>query len=58
MSVQLGKFLDSPVLHVWSTILIVLLVIIWLANHVLTIRGILTGQLVGLNDAGFMKREE
>jgi tellurite resistance protein TehA-like permease len=45
-AVQLGKILDSPAFKVWSTVLAVLLVIIWLACIVFTIRGLIRRQLV------------
>ncbi|KAK3306343.1 voltage-dependent anion channel [Chaetomium strumarium] len=47
-AVQLGKLLDSAAFKVWSTALAVMLVAIWLLNMVLTIRGVVTGSLFGL----------
>ncbi|KAL2018670.1 hypothetical protein VTK56DRAFT_505 [Thermocarpiscus australiensis] len=47
-AVQLGKLLDSDAFKVWSTALAIMLVIIWLLNMALTIRGVLTGSLLGL----------
>ncbi|KFY39510.1 hypothetical protein V494_03943 [Pseudogymnoascus sp. VKM F-4513 (FW-928)] len=46
--VQLGKLLDSPAFSVWSAILAITLVIIWIVNMVLTTKGLITGKLVGL----------
>ncbi|KAK4459674.1 putative malic acid transport protein [Cladorrhinum samala] len=48
-AVQLAKLLDSPAFRVWSTVLAVALVLIWLWNICMTIRGLLNGKLLGLN---------
>jgi hypothetical protein len=47
--VQLGKIMDSAAFKVWSTVLTILLVIIWLVNAALTAKGALSGKLLGLN---------
>jgi len=47
-AVQLGVLLDSSAFKVWSTVLLVALVIIWLANSILTAKGVLSGKLLGL----------
>ncbi|KAG9255600.1 voltage-dependent anion channel [Emericellopsis atlantica] len=47
-TVQLGKLLDSPVCRVWSTILVIVLVILWLTCSALTLRGVFRGTLLGL----------
>jgi hypothetical protein len=46
--IQLGKLLGSRAFNVISTILAVVLVIIWLVNMGFTIQGILRGTLFGL----------
>lgn len=48
-AVQLGKLMDSAAFKVWSTVLTILLVIIWLSNAALTAKGALSGKLLGLN---------
>lgn len=45
---ELGKLLDSDAFKVWSTALTIILVIIWLVLMALTIWGIFTGSLLGL----------
>ncbi|KAK4234642.1 putative malic acid transport protein [Achaetomium macrosporum] len=47
-AVQLGKLLDAAAFKVWSTALAVMLVVIWLLNMALTIKGVVTGSLLGL----------
>lgn len=47
-AVQLGKLLDSAAFKVWSTVLAIILVIIWLVNMFMTIRGVFAGTLLGL----------
>lgn len=46
-AVQLGKIMDSPAFKVWSTVLLLLLVIIWAVNHIFTIKGLNTGEIWG-----------
>ncbi|KAJ5433327.1 uncharacterized protein N7458_012483 [Penicillium daleae] len=46
-AVQLGKIMDSPAFKVWSTVLLLLLVIIWAVNHIFTIKGMNTGEIWG-----------
>lgn len=48
-AVQLGKIMDSAAFKVVSTILTIMLVIIWLVNSALTLKGAFTGKLLGLN---------
>lgn len=48
-AVQLGKLLDATAFKVWSTVLAVMLVIIWLFNMSMSIKGIITGSLLGLD---------
>ena len=48
-AVELGRLLDSEAFKVWSTVLALLLVIIWLVNTIFTIQGVITGKLLGLN---------
>ncbi|XBQ92554.1 hypothetical protein V6000_008049 [Aspergillus fumigatus] len=47
-AVQLGKIMDSPAFDVWSTALLLLLVIIAIVNTLFTIKGIITGEVLGL----------
>ncbi|KAK3935588.1 putative malic acid transport protein [Diplogelasinospora grovesii] len=47
-AIQLGKLLDSTAFKVWSTVLTILLVVIWLVNVAQSIRGVLSGSLLGL----------
>lgn len=47
-AVQLGKIMDSTAFKVWSTALTLMLVIIWLVNHLFTIKGLITGRILGL----------
>lgn len=46
-AVQLGKIMDSPAFKVWSTVLLLLLVIIWIVNQILTAKGIYSGKILG-----------
>ncbi|KAI2816070.1 hypothetical protein CBS115989_7134 [Aspergillus niger] len=47
-AVQLGKVMDSPAFKVWSTALTLMLIIIWIVNHIFTIRGLITGRILSL----------
>lgn len=47
-AVELGKLLDSTAFRVWSTILTILLVIAWLWNMSMTVKGVINGSLLGL----------
>ncbi|KAL4900245.1 hypothetical protein BDW74DRAFT_162322 [Aspergillus multicolor] len=47
-AVQLGKLMDSPAFNVWSTVLLLILLILWVLLNLLTIKGIVTGKLFGL----------
>ncbi|KAE8146584.1 voltage-dependent anion channel [Aspergillus avenaceus] len=47
-AVQLGKIMDAPAFKVWSTVLLLVLLIIWIANHIFTIKGLITGRILGL----------
>jgi hypothetical protein len=40
--------MDSPAFDVWSTALLLLLVIIAIVNTLFTIKGIITGEVLGL----------
>lgn len=48
-AVQLGKLLDSAAFKVWSTALAIILVIIWLLNMFMTIKGVISGSLLGMD---------
>ncbi|KAL1957770.1 hypothetical protein VTO42DRAFT_5488 [Malbranchea cinnamomea] len=48
-AVNLGKIMDSTAFKVWSTALLLLLLVIWLVNQILTIKGLITGKLLGLD---------
>lgn len=47
-AVQLGKLLDAPAFHVWSTALLLLLLVLALWVTALTVRGVVTGRVLGL----------
>ncbi|KAL4876431.1 voltage-dependent anion channel [Aspergillus karnatakaensis] len=47
-AVQLGKLMDSPAFDVWSTVLLLLLVVMWIVETGLTLKGIATGKIFGL----------
>ncbi|RAK84917.1 hypothetical protein BO79DRAFT_274346 [Aspergillus costaricaensis CBS 115574] len=47
-AVQLGKVMDSPAFKVWSTALTLMLLILWIVNHIFTIKGLITGQILSL----------
>ncbi|OKL56090.1 hypothetical protein UA08_08779 [Talaromyces atroroseus] len=55
-TVQLGQLMHSPAFNVWSTILLIMLLLIWIANHVFTIKGLITGSLLGPEALG-LKQE-
>jgi hypothetical protein len=40
--------MDSPAFKVWSTALILMLLMIWVVNHIFTIKGLVTGDLLGV----------
>ncbi|KAK5994788.1 Sulfite efflux pump SSU1-like protein [Cladobotryum mycophilum] len=46
-AVQLGKVMNSDAFKVWSTVLAVMLVIMWLLFAAFTIRGVILGTLLG-----------
>ena len=48
-AVELGKLLNSRAYWVWSTVLALLLVIIWLGNAFATLIGLTTGRVLGLD---------
>ncbi|KAF7183746.1 hypothetical protein CNMCM7691_004096 [Aspergillus felis] len=47
-AVQLGNIMASPAFDVWSTALLLMLVIIAIVNTLFTIKGIFTGKVLGL----------
>lgn len=49
-AVELGKTLDSPAFAVWSTALLLMLVIIAIVLILFTIKGIITGKILGLEN--------
>ncbi|KAL7807171.1 voltage-dependent anion channel [Trichoderma aethiopicum] len=48
-AVQLGKLLDSRAFKVWSTALAIMLVIAWLWNMAMSLRGVVRGSMLGLD---------
>lgn len=40
--------MDSPAFNVWSTVLLVLLIIMCIVMHIYTIKGLFTGKVLGL----------
>ncbi|KAL5362106.1 putative malic acid transport protein [Aspergillus floccosus] len=47
-AVQLGKLLDAPAFDVWSTALLLLLLVLTVWVTALTVKGIVTGRVLGL----------
>ncbi|KAL4806053.1 voltage-dependent anion channel [Aspergillus unguis] len=47
-AVQLGTLMDSPAFYVWSTALLLMLLILWIINSIFTIKGIITGTIFSL----------
>ncbi|KAJ5928714.1 C4-dicarboxylate transporter/malic acid transport protein [Penicillium verhagenii] len=47
-AVELGKIMDSPAFAVVSTGLLLIMLVMWIFNQVLTLRGILTGRILGV----------
>ena len=47
-AVELGKIMDSPAFAVVSTGLLLILLMMWIVNQLLTVRGIITGRILGL----------
>lgn len=47
--------MDSPAFKVWSTALLLILLMITIANHIFTIKGLISGKLLGLKH-GWRKR--
>ncbi|KAL2851684.1 voltage-dependent anion channel [Aspergillus pseudodeflectus] len=47
-AVQLGKLMDSPAFDVWSTALLLMLVVLAIVVNLFTIKGIVTGKVFGL----------
>lgn len=48
-AVQFGKIMDSPAFKVWSTALLLMLLVLWFMNQIFTVKGIITGRLLGLD---------
>lgn len=48
-AVQLGKIMDSPAFKVWSTALLLILLVLWFMNQIFTVKGIITGVALGLD---------
>lgn len=48
-AVELGKIMDSPAFRVWSTVLLLLLLVFWFTNQIFTVKGIITGRVLGLD---------
>ncbi|EAW10402.1 putative malic acid transport protein [Aspergillus clavatus NRRL 1] len=49
-AVYLGKIMDSPAFKVWSTALLIMLVIIAIVLTLFTLKGIITGKILGLEN--------
>lgn len=47
---MLGVIMDSEAFKVWSTVLLLILLIIGIINHIFTIKGIYTGKVLGLEN--------
>lgn len=39
--------MSSTAFNVWSTILLIILLLVWIVNHVFTIKAIITGDVLG-----------
>lgn len=48
-AVQLGKIMDSAAFKVWSTALLILLLVMWFVIQIFTVKGIITGEILGLS---------
>lgn len=46
-AVEFGTIMGSPAWSVWSTALLLMLVVIWVTNSVLTIKGLWAGTILG-----------
>ncbi|KAK2767763.1 hypothetical protein FQN54_003922 [Arachnomyces sp. PD_36] len=60
-AVNLGKILDSPTFDVLSTAFFLILLVIWIFLQILTVKGIWTGKLLGLDKGwrnGRYRRED
>lgn len=47
-ALQFAKIMDSPAFAVVSTALVLILLVMWFAVQALTIKGIITGHILGL----------
>ncbi|KAJ5287831.1 C4-dicarboxylate transporter/malic acid transport protein [Penicillium angulare] len=47
-AVVFGRIMDSPAFYVISTAHLLILLVMWLVNQILTLRGIITGRMLGL----------
>ncbi|KAL2826412.1 voltage-dependent anion channel [Aspergillus cavernicola] len=56
--VHLGTLMNSPAFNVWSTVLLVILVILAIILNLLTIKGIITGEVFGLERGWKMPKRE
>lgn len=56
-AVEFGHIMDSPAFAVISTGLFLLLLIIWLVNQAFTIKELINGRIVGLEN-GWIKQPE
>lgn len=41
--------MDSPAFKVWSTALLLMLLVLWFMNQIFTIKGLITGKVLGLD---------
>lgn len=48
-ALQFGKIMASPAFQVWSTALLLILLVLWFWNQIYTIKGIITGHALGLD---------
>jgi hypothetical protein len=46
--IQLSVLMDSPTFRMLSTIAMFIMLILWIGNAVMTVKGILTGKIFGL----------
>lgn len=54
-ALQLGKIMDSPAFAVVSTALLLILLVLWFAVQIFTVKGIIGGRILGL-EHGWKRR--
>ncbi|KAL4781119.1 voltage-dependent anion channel [Aspergillus varians] len=57
-AVELGKLMDSPAFNVWSTALLLMLLVLWAVVNAFTLKGIVTGRIFGLEEGWKVPKNE